>query len=511
MLVEHERIYLDSQANQTDALLVRDGRIAARGDEARALAGDDEVVRPEGRCVFPALTDAHIHLWGLGLRAGAVSLRSAQSTEAIYRALEQYELEGSPSGWVLGTDWDQHLWEDADELSFERLNAIWPDTPVVLRRVDGHAIWVNRAALESAGVSDDWDPGQGGSFVRREGTPTGLLVDDAMHPVLDALGEPDEDEDRATFLASARRLLKLGITCAHKAWMPVDRLQMLEKMHGRDELPIRLHLLFDANDDRIAEVLDRGPWRTDWISAAGMKFFADGAMGSQGAYLLGTYPDGSRGLTIDGREHLLARVPALAAAGWQVAVHAIGDAGARNVLDSFEACEATQREATRPRLEHAQMLEDSDLARLGELGVIASIQPIHMYSDAAWLDDVMSDEQLRRLFRWRDLWQTTHMCGGSDYPIEDPNPWHGISVASSRLDRTGREFGNEQALSRHEALHLYTDGAAWAGGWEGQLGRLEPGYLADFIVLDRDPFESSDEEIWDTDVLATYLSGRRVM
>lgn len=509
MLLRHPRIYLDSDQNFTHALLIRDGEVRAIGDEAIASADSDEVIEPDGECIFPALIDAHIHLWGLGLRAGAVSFRSARSTAAIYEALEQYDLDGSSSGWVLGTDWDQHLWQDEDELDFARLNAIWPDTPMVLRRVDGHALWVNREALRRAGISDDWNPGDGGAFVRRDGVPTGLLIDDAMHPVLEALGEPGVEEDRATFFASCRRLLKLGIASAHKAWMPVDRLDMLESMRAAGELPLRLHLLFDGNDDRLGEVLERGPWRDDWISAAGIKFFADGAMGSQGAYLLGTYPDGSRGLTIDDRDHLLAQIPELTAAGWQVAVHAIGDAGARNVLDALEACSIEDRQKTRPRLEHAQMLEDGDLERIGKLGVIASIQPIHMYSDAAWLDEVMSDEQLQRLFRWRDLHDMTRMCGGSDYPIEDPNPWHGISVASSRLDRRGRVFAKDQALSRREALHLYTRGAAWAAGWEGRLGALRPGFLADFIALDRDPFEATDQETWDMVVLETWVGAER--
>ncbi len=507
MLLKHPKIYLDAGGRSTHALLIRNGRVVAVGDEALETK-TAEVVEPDAECVFPALTDAHIHLWGLGLRVGAISFRASLSTEDIYQALEDYRLEDSPSGWVLGTDWDQHRWADADELDFDRLNALWPSTPMLLRRVDGHAAWVNQATLDRAGIGAEWDPGPGGTCVMRDGKPTGLLIDDAMDPVLEALGDPSEDEDRAAFMQSAQRLVDSGITAAHKAWMPVDRLDMLESMHAAGTLPIRLHLLFDGNDERLDEVLERGPQRNDWISAAGIKFFADGAMGSQGAYLLGTYPDGSRGLTIDGRDHLMARIPELAQAGWQVAVHAIGDAGARNVLDAFEACEASAREATRPRLEHAQMLEDSDLDRMGELGVIASIQPIHMHSDAAWLDEVLNDEQLRRLFRWRDLQETTHLCGGSDFPIEDPNPWHGIAVASSRLDRKGRAFDIDQRLTRREALSLYTTGAAWAAGMEGGHGTLQPGYHADFIALDRDPFEASDEQIWDMQVLETFIAGR---
>jgi predicted amidohydrolase YtcJ len=188
-------------------------------------------------------------------------------------------------------------------------------------------------------------------------------------------------------------------------------------------------------------------------------------------------------------------------------VHAIGDAGARDVLDAFAAIDPADREATRPRMEHAQMVTAEDCQRFSELGVIASIQPVHLRSDAAWVDELLSSEQLERLFPWRRLAEhAPALAAGSDYPIEDPNPWHGIATAVTRRDAKGRVFGARQALTRTEILKAYTEGAAWAARWEG-LGRLEVGYRADFVVLDRDPLTCSDQDLWDTTALSLWVNG----
>jgi hypothetical protein len=226
--------------------------------------------------------------------------------------------------------------------------------------------------------------------------------------------------------------------------------------------------------------------------------------------LLDGYPDGSSGVSIIEPDALAARARTLSAKGWQVATHAIGDLGARHVLDAYETIPEAQRNDLRPRLEHAQMLHDDDLGRLSELGVIASIQPIHMRSDVAWADRVLPEAQLRRLFRWGDLATHTALAAGSDYPIEDPNPWHGIATAMSRRDARGRGFHPEQALTVEGALAAYTTGAAYAAHTEGQSGQLRPGFDADVIALDRDPFESTPDEIWETEVLEVWIDGARV-
>lgn len=511
MIVEHPRIYTSSSGTTTTALLVRDGDVVAVGDEARTLATPtDEVVRPDAACVFPALCDAHIHLWGLGLRRGSVSLAAARSTEDVYQMLRDYDLDEAPNGWVLGRDWDQHHWIDAPQLDLGILDSLFPAHPLVLRRIDGHALWVNSCALRAAQIGSDWDPGPNGHLGRgSDRRPTGLLVDDAMNPVLEALGEPTVAEDRHVFLQSCELLRGFGCSAAHVAWMPLDRMAMIEELHVANELPIRLHLLLDGRAQGLDAELERGARFDDWLNVAGVKFFADGALGSHGAHLRDGYADGSHGLILETREHLVDRCRSLAARGWQVAVHAIGDAAATTVLDAFAAMSAEDRQHTRPRMEHCQMLSDADVARFAELGVTAAIQAIHMYSDAAWAPDELTDVQLDELFRWRDLADAAPtLIGGSDYPIEDPNPWHGIATSSARLDRNGRPFRPGQALTRAEALRSYTEGPAWASFREQRSGRLERGFVADFITLDRDPFAATNVEIWEMQVSQTFIGGQ---
>jgi len=507
--IEHPCIYLGPDGAKTDCLLIEGGKVIAVGPDAR-IGVADVTEKLEGVCVMPGLIDSHIHLWGLGLRAGSISMRGAKSTQEVYGRLAGARPVG---GWILGTDWDQNNWSDSRELSRDVLDELFPATPVSLRRIDGHACWVNSEALRRAAIFESWTPPAGGEAWREGGKASGrlngCLVDEAMKPVEAVMPPVTEMDDLATYLETARLLRSFGITGAHKAWMPLDRLAMLERLRDSNKLGLRLHLLFDCNDPTLSSLLDRGPWSDDWISARGIKYFADGAMGSRGAALLDDYRDvAHNGLVVETPETMNQDIPRYAAMGWQVAVHAIGDRGAQNVLNAFEKISDDDRGKTRPRLEHAQMVDDRNLARFAELGVIASVQPIHLFSDAAWIDEALDPEQLRRLFRWRDLADCTRLSGGSDFPIEDPNPWHGISVAMTRKHAGGRVFHVEQCLNRHEALSLYTTDAAFAGFAENHVGKLEPGFWGDLCVLDTDPFLATAEEIWDTKCLATFLAGK---
>lgn len=509
MLILHDTIYLDATGATTDALLVRGGRVVAVGESARERHDDSErVLQPDGACLFPGLADAHCHLWGLGRRAGSIELSGADSWEEAREMLQGLEVDALPAGWVLGRRWDEHGWADvgaADAQDWRAdLDALFPETPVCLHRVDHHAVIANTEALRRGGDVG----GDGGRAVRdADGRLTGLLVDEAMDPVLDAIPPAGVDEDRQMYLEAAEQYLEYGITCAHIARAEIDRIEMVREMHADGDLPLRMYLLADGEDERLPSLLEEGPIHDPAaeLSIRGVKFFADGALGSGGALLLDSYRDGTSGLEVTSAETLRERAPELMEAGWQIAVHAIGDRATRNVLDAYEAAPAEVRERVRPRLEHAQVMTDRDITRLSELSTVASIQPIHMYSDAAWADDVLSDEQLGRLFPWRRQLAETTLAAGSDFPIEDPNPWHGIATAISRRTADGEPFHASEALTREEILAAYTTGAARAAHWEDRLGQLRPGYAADVIALDRDPFREEPESIWEMEVLETWV------
>lgn len=505
---KHPRIVYQPDGQSTSALLVDDGRVVAKGAQAMT-AKCDQQVELGGVCVVPGLCDAHIHMWGVGMRAPGfedrtVDLSDVSHVEQVYERLKGARLV---EGWVLGKGWDENHW-GGNVLSIEVLDHIYPDIPVVLRRIDGHSVWVNSTAMRRAGLSDlsGFGPLVGRSI---DGSPNGLLVDAAMDPVRAVMPVTSLEEDCAVFLESARRLRELGITSAHHAWTPVSHLSMLQSLRNSGELPVRMYVMVDALDPGVSAL--SGPYGDVMLRVGAMKFFADGAMGSRGARLFEPYVEGSRGALVFDPSDLKARVVLLGEEGWQVAIHAIGDEAADVVLDAFESLPENTRRSTRPRLEHAQMMTDSSVHRLKDLGVIASVQFIHMRSDAAWLDEVLSPAQLSRLFRWRDLQSVSRVCGGSDFPIEDVNPWHAMSTAITRLDARGRVFHVKQALTFTEAFAAYTTGAAWASHNEHDLGQLHEGYLADFAILDRDPWSLSAEEIWDTQVLGTALNGELSM
>lgn len=493
MLIRHPTIYLDHTGASTHALLVREGRIAAVGDDAiHGAESTDEVIRPDATCLFPALGDAHVHLWGLGLRAGTVDLRGLGADEALDRLADAVP---QTEGWVFGINLDEHNFEDGRRITRRDLDELFPDHPVCIHRVDRHAMWVNSAALERADFRQNWEFSDGGRIERDEhGEPTGYLVDAAMEPIADAIPAPGLAEDRRVFFESARKFRNFGVAFCTVARSSTTHLSMLSELADSDQLPLAIDVLIDGMDDGLDEWVERGPRIGDDLRVAGIKFYADGALGSAGAHLLSEYKSGGKGVKIHPEGFLRRRIPELMDSGWQIAVHAIGDAACREVLDAFEATDADDRRRLRPRVEHAQMVAPKDCPRFAELDVIASIQPIHLRSDAPWAPQMLDGEQLDRLFPWRRLLPAP-LAGGSDYPIDDPNPWHGIATAMTRRGADGEPFRPDQALDRREALSLYTAGAAYASHRESDLGALHPGFRAACIALDTDPFQAAPDDI----------------
>lgn len=510
MLIRHDKIYLDAHGSSTHALLVRDGWVVAVGEDAvERRRSDERVHEPDSACVLPALADAHCHLWGVGLREGAIDLEGTSSPQDIYARLRAFDVNQSPSGWVLGHGWDEHGWPGGAAWRRADVDAALPNTPLCLHRIDRHAIVVNGEALRRAGLSEDYTASsQSGRVIRDEDGEIVVLVDTAMRPLLESIPEPTEAEDEAIFRGTAQHYRSLGITSAHMALLEPERIAMLERLERDGDLPLRVYGIVDAFHQEIPDVLERGPIHDDdaWLSIRAAKLFADGALGSQGALLHDAYPDGSHGIEMMDMDTLRERTLRYTEAGFQVATHAIGDAGATAVLDAYEAVDDDVRRRLRLRLEHAQMMTGQDVQRLVDMGIIASIQAIHLRSDAAWAPDELSETQLARLYPWHAL-QAAPLASGSDFPIEDPNPWHGIATAMTRRAKDGSVFQPERTLTFEQALASYTTGAAFAGFWESQLGKLEVGYAADFIELDRDPFHESAESIWDTEVLRTWCAG----
>ncbi|MGM0558370.1 MAG: amidohydrolase, partial [Myxococcota bacterium] len=325
---------MDPRGRATDALLVRDGWVVAHGEAAVEKRRDGERVHePDAACVFPALTDAHCHLWGVGLREGAIDLEGTSSPQEIYARLEAFDVDNSPSGWVLGHGWDEHGWPKGAAWTRAEVDAVLPNTPLCLHRIDRHAIVVNGTALERAGLGDDYSASGSGRVIRDAAGEIVVLVDTAMRPLLESIPEPTEAEDEAIFRRTAERYRSLGITAAHMALLEPERIAMLERLRDEGELPLRVYGIVDAFHQDIPEVLERGPLHDDeaWLSIRAAKLFADGALGSQGALLHEPYPNGEHGIEMMDVDTLTERTLKYTEAGFQVATHAIGDAGATAV------------------------------------------------------------------------------------------------------------------------------------------------------------------------------------
>lgn len=499
-LILHPKIYLDASGEHTHALLVRGGRVIAVGDDAMSQECDEQV-EPQGACLFPALADAHIHVWDLGMRSGLVDLRGSASPDEVLRRLKVANASPLPvSGWVQAHGWDNHLWEENQTVTRAELDAIFPDTPVCLYRIDHHACLVNSEALRRANITTETVI-EGGLIARdASGELTGLLVDEALEMISENIPVETDEELEEVFCEKASMLRSFGINCAHMAWTKRNGLNMAHRLYKEGKMPIRLFCMIDCDDPEIDDIIKEGPFDSGdaWYAARCIKYFADGAMGSRGALLLEHYlkEDANQGLTVVSSERMMREFPEVASQGFAIAVHAIGDQAARRVVDAYASVRQDNPTALL-RLEHAQIMHDDDIARLGSLDIIASVQPIHMRSDSPWAHKVLNPYQIERLYNWKSLLESTLVVGGSDYPIDDPNPWHGIASFESRINATGDVWRPEQAIGRKDALFAYTQGAAKAAGWDDLLGCLHVGFMADVIALDHDPFDCSVDEVWE--------------
>jgi predicted amidohydrolase YtcJ len=495
-----------------------DGRLVATGDE-NLLAGipEEERIDGGGMFVLPGLTDAHAHVYSQGFLAVSLNLLGTPSLAAAAERIAEFAATRR-TGWILGRGWNQVLWPVQEFPMAADIDAVVSDRPVWLRRIDGHAGWANSRTLEIAGIDADTPDPVGGKIIRdANGNATGVLVDTAMALVEKHIPAPTRSEIRETYHAAVDSLLELGLTGVHDAGISKAEAEVYLSMADDGELGMRIYAMLSdtgANLDAFPEPI-RG-YGNDRLDIAAVKIYADGALGSRGAAMIEPYDDDpeNRGLPFHTQQQLDGFVVKANRKGFQVGIHAIGDLGNRMVLDAFERAQGGKPSPLRNRVEHAQIIALDDIPRFSELGVIASMQPVHATSDMNMAEDRVGPDRIRGGYAWRRLLDSgAVIASGSDFPVELPNPFHGLYAAVTRQDRAGMPAGGwyaDQAMSRAEALHSYTLAAAYAAHQEDRLGSLEPGKWADFIVVDRDYFEIPANEIDDIRVLQTWVGGRLV-
>lgn len=526
LILDGATVYVSADAAPAKlAILVRGGRIAfvADSQEVRRRAPEAKVLDLTGRFVFPGWADAHGHLLGLGQALEIADLRgAADAAEAARRMAKQ--AAALPRGtWLEGRGWDQNQWPGAAFPDARDLDRSLPDRPAIARRVDGHAIWVNAAALEAAKVTAATPDPEGGRILRRpDGSPSGVLIDNAKGLVERVRASATAGDRERWLLAAMRACAKAGLTEVQDAsgYGP-EELAVLERLAARGALPIRVYATVSPDPGRLAASFRKGVRigsGTDFLTVRAVKGYADGALGSRGAALLADYSDepGWRGLQVTAPERLDELARQARGNGWQLWIHAIGDRGNRVALEAFRKAVLAVPEAppggTRPRVEHAQVVSVEDLPRFGFEGVIASIQPTHATSDMPWAEGRVGPERIAGAYAWKTLLRTgARMAGGSDFPVESEDPRLGFYAAVTRQDVNGRPEGGwrpAERLSRAEALALFTSGAAWAAFEEGRRGRIGPGFEADLTVFAADPMTVPEHRVLSVPVVLTLVGGR---
>jgi predicted amidohydrolase YtcJ len=527
VILYNATIYTVDAARPTaQAIAVRGERIEALGENAAILrlrAPSTRVIDAAGATVIPGLQDAHGHVAALGSNLQTLDFRGTTSFEQVVAGVRQRVASTPPGQWILGRGWDQNDWLDKAWPTEELLSAVAPAHPVYLTRIDGHAALVNRRAMELAGLTSSTRDPDGGRIIRGSGgQPTGILIDRAQDLVSGRIPSITRAQLEARLLMADHELRRLGLTMVHDAGTDDETVDAYRRLIDSGRLKTRIYVMLRGSLPALRPFFDKGPLiggDNPRLIVRAIKLVADGALGSRGAAMLESYSDepGTRGLLTTPPEEVYAQALAASKSGFQTAIHAIGDRGNRVAIDMFERVqkEVPAARALRLRIEHAQILDAAEIPRFARLGIIASMQATHATSDMPWVPDRIGPARMAEgAYVWRTLLESgVVLANGSDFPVEEPNPMLGLYAAITRQDPSGKPPGGwlpGQRLSRDQALRSFTLSAAYAAHVERLLGSLEPGKLADFVVLSKDIMRVPAAEILDTTVTMTVSGGEVV-
>lgn len=519
---------VDKKFSKATAMVVKGQQLIYVGDVKNAAKYIDEgtkVVDLEGKTVIPGLIEGHMHFPMLG--ENLIKIDAFNKPKQDILDLVKAEAGRLPAGeWILGFGWNHELWPDKKFPTKQELDAVAPNHPVMLERVDGHSIWVNSMALEIGGITKDTPNPQGGEIIRDiNGEATGLLVDTAGSQVSSKIPPFSMERKKEALLKAQEQLFSFGITSSMNAGSPLTEINNMKSLYTDGKLKIRIYSMVGGDwggspGENAAAYYKSGPeigLFGNRLTVRCIKLFADGSLGSRSAALLEEYSDrpGHIGNYKYTDEEFYQLVKEVRKYGWQVSTHAIGDGAIHQVINTYEkVLKENPQKDHRWRIEHFQVADLNDIQRIAKLGIIPAMQPTHATSDKNMAEDRIGPERMKGAYAWRKVIDSgSHIVGGSDAPVELVNPFHGLYAAVTRMDRDGNPPGGwypEEKMTREEALKAFTIWAA-EGQFEEKLkGSLEAGKLADFAILDRDPMKCPETELKDITALTTVLGGEVV-
>lgn len=516
LLVYNATIYtVDSSFTTAEAMAVKDGKIIATGKMADLEKGYEatEKLDAEGKFIYPGFIDAHAHFVNYGFSLQKVDLTGTTSWDEVIERVKTFAA-ANPKGWITGRGWDQNDWEIKEFPMNEKLNELFPDRPVLITRVDGHAAVANQKALELAGVKAG-DTLTGGEVEEMEGTLTGILIDNAVDLVSAKIPAATSAQFKAALQAAEKNCFAVGLTTVDDCGLGYEAVEGIKKLQADNELKMRLYVMLSDEKANYDYLEKNGIIKTDHLNVRSFKVYGDGALGSRGACLLEPYSDkaGHYGFLLSNPVHFDSVANYISQKGWQMCTHAIGDSGNRTMLNIY-AKYLKGKNDLRWRIEHAQVVNQNDFNLFGANSIIPSVQPTHATSDMYWAGDRVGSERVKGAYAYNQLLQQNGWLPlGTDFPVEDISTFKTFYAAVVRKDAKGwpaEGYQMENALTREQTLRGMTIWAAKSNFEEQEKGSLEKGKLADFIILDADIMKAAPEKILNIQVLKTFVGGEKV-
>jgi len=516
LLVKNAVVYtVDSNFTIANSFIVSGGKIVAVGDSdtLEKKYNAKQIIDAGGKPVYPGFIDAHSHFYEYGMGLQEVKLDKTRSWQEVIDSVNAYARKNA-DGWVIGNGWDQNKWKVKQFPNKAKLDSMFPVRPVVLSRIDGHAVIVNQAALNIAGIK----PGQtiaGGKIETINGKLTGILVDNAEGIVRRKIPLPTDTLIQSALLAAQNNCFQVGLTTVADCGLPYTMVSTIAELQHKGALKMRLYVMLSDSPDNYAYLFKRGVYKTPGLHICGFKVYADGALGSRGACLLKPYADQKNwhGFLLSSQQHFMDVAQKLAAKGFQMSTHAIGDSANRVMLKIY-ASVLKGKNDRRWRIEHAQIVSPDDIKYFGDYNIIPSVQPTHATSDMYWAATRLGKQRLKSAYAYKQLLEQNGWIPlGTDFPVENINPLYTFYAAVERKDLKGFPAGGfqpENALTRKQTLRGITIWAAKANFEEKEKGSLEPGKYADFVILDSDIMKINGAGLPKVKVLKTYINGEKV-